>query len=89
MECDQAKAQGDTKLAEELAEALFILQKSNSENLSDMINSYRPSAFSKVWGNDAEYNDMVKQFTAGLEGLDEHPAPKLGKARKVKKMQHH
>ena len=51
-------------MAEEIAEALFILQKANAENLSDMINEYRPAAFGKVWGNDADYNDMVKNFAA-------------------------
>jgi hypothetical protein len=84
LEYDQAKAHGDVKLAEEIAEALFILQKSNCENLSDIISSYKPSAFSKVWGNDAEYQDMVKQFGAGLEdvSLEDSAAPKVGKARK-------
>jgi hypothetical protein len=86
LEYDQAKAKGEHKLAEEIAEALFILQKANCENLSDIINSYRPAAFSKVWGNDAEYNEMVKQFGAAVEdtGEDMFP-PKLGKGRKLKK----
>lgn len=75
------------KLAEEIAEALFILQKSNCENLSDIINNYRPSAFGKVWGNDAEYQDMVKRFGAGLEEVasDEDTGPKFGKIRKAKR----
>ena len=54
-----------------------------------MINSYRPAAFSKVWGNDAEYNDMVKQFSAGWEDSNlEDTAPRLGKVRKNKKSAH-
>lgn len=90
LEYDQAKAKGDTKLAEEIAEALFILQKANSENLADMITAYRPAAFSKVWGNDAEYHDMVKQFGAGLDDVsadDSSGAPKIGKARKNKRVE--
>ncbi len=86
LEYDQAKAKGERKLAEEIAEALFILQKANCENLSDIINSYRPAAFSKVWGNDAEYNEMVKQFGAAMEDTGEEAVPpKLGKGRKAKK----
>lgn len=90
MEYDQAKAHNDHKLAEEIAEALFLLQKSNGENLSNMISEYRPAAFSKVWGNDADYNEMLKTFaidegggggSAGAGGAYGLP-PKISKGKK-------
>lgn len=85
LEYDQAKARNDNKLAEEIAEALFLLQKNNCENLANMINDYRPAAFSKVWGNDADYNEMLKTFAVGVEeggaGASGLP-PKLSKAKK-------
>lgn len=85
MEYDQAKARKDNKLAEEIAEALFLLQKNNAENLANMINDYRPAAFSKVWGNDADYNEMLKTFAVGVEegaGAGSGLPPKLSKAKK-------
>jgi len=85
LEYDQAKARNDTKLAEELAEALFILQKSNCENLTDIINNYRPSAFGKTWGNDADYVEMVRNLgTVGHDDDGEGAAlpPRAGKSKK-------
>jgi len=78
-------------LAEELAEALFILQKYNSENLVDMINNYRPSAFGKTWGNDAEYVEMVKNLGTIHHGNDEDGTglpPRAGKSGKKKRSGH-
>lgn len=88
LEYDQAKAHNDHKLAEEIAEALFILQKSNSENLVDMITNYRPSAFGKTWGNDAEYVEMVKNLGTINHSHEEEGTglpPRVGKSSKKKR----
>jgi hypothetical protein len=80
----------DRKLAEEIAEALFILQKANGESLASMISDYRPAAFGKVWGNDADYHEMVKQFAVadavGDSGAGERgKSSGAGKTRKLKR----
>lgn len=43
---------------------MYILQKANAEQLSDLISEYRPTAFVKAWGQDQEYNEMLRNLAA-------------------------
>mmetsp|Transcript_2313 Transcript_2313/g.3648 ORF Transcript_2313/g.3648 Transcript_2313/m.3648 type:complete len:254 (-) Transcript_2313:113-874(-) len=63
LEYEEARKQGDYRLLDELGEALFILQKDNCNRLSDMVADYRPAAFGKVWGDDDDYNHMLRNLT--------------------------
>lgn len=62
MELEQARERGDSKLIDELSDALLYIQRMNNEKLNDLVNSYRPTLFGKNWGNDPDYIQMSKQL---------------------------
>ena len=43
---------------------LYAAQKQNYDKLMEFITSYQPSPFSKAWGNDPEYIELCKKFSA-------------------------
>lgn len=62
MELEQARSNGDKKTAEELAEALYLVQKVNGDKLKKMLVEYQPAGLGKNWGNDADYNNMLRNL---------------------------
>lgn len=62
LDLEQAKLNNDIKLAEELSEALFYLQRLHNDKLNAMVSSYRPQLFGKNWGQDPDYQQMSKQL---------------------------
>lgn len=64
LEIEQATQSGNVKLADELADALFLLQKINNDRLNNMISDYRPLPASRTWGSDPEYANLSKQLVA-------------------------
>ena len=77
MELEDAKEKGDTKVVEEIASALFLLQKLNGDKLAAMIGGYKPQAISRVWGSDPDYANLARQLTNIAETYNtdhiEHP----------------
>ncbi len=53
---------GDTTQANHLAGALYFLQRMNADRLNDLMNDYRPEPFTKNWGADPEYKQLMRQL---------------------------
>lgn len=88
---EQAKANGDKKVVEELSEALYLVQKVNGDKLKKMLVDYQPSGLSKNWGNDGDYNNMLRNLNDITSGGPRHSTKKVDlfvqkkKKRKSKK----
>jgi len=72
IEIEQAKLTGDFKSADELADALFLLQKINNDRLNNIIAEYRPQPANRTWGGDPEYAHLSKQLVAISEAYSVH-----------------
>jgi hypothetical protein len=62
IELDQAKENGDLKLQSELSDALFVLQRLNSERLTNLITDYQPALSGKNWGPDPEHAKLSRRL---------------------------
>ena len=63
LELEKAVEDNDKQLAEELSEALYLLQRLNGDKLGGMISSYKPQAFGRNWAEDADYAKLSKELT--------------------------
>jgi hypothetical protein len=63
LEIEQARELENTKLVEELSEALYYLQRLHNNKLNGFVAQYRPQVFTgKNWGQDPDYQQMTKQL---------------------------
>jgi hypothetical protein len=67
LEIEQAKENNDTQLVEDLSDALLLVQRMNLEQLSNLVTNYKPTPFTRNWGNDPEYLAMSKQLRSITE----------------------
>jgi hypothetical protein len=72
IEIDQAREKGDLKLVEELTDALYVLQRINSEKLMNLITEYQPQTGTKSWGSDPDYTKLSRQLVALAESYAIH-----------------
>ncbi len=68
MELEQAKESNDHKLADELGEALYLVQKMNAHKLKDVLTEYQPAPFGKTYGADPDYMSMLRNLQDITEG---------------------
>ena len=83
LEYDLAKVNNDEEKIEELSEQLYIIQKTNSEKLKNVLKEYQPQHVSKQWGNDPDYVAMLKQMSA----IGSNNNNKKSKNKSVSKME--
>ena len=62
MEIDRAREEGNVRQVDELSDALFVLQRMNSERLSNLITEYQPQPISRTWGADPDYAKLSRQL---------------------------
>ena len=84
MEYEQSLEKNNPRESEEIAEALYLLQKLHQEKLNDIVSDYRPSAFGKAFGADPDYAEMVKTFDAIADNAE--VAPRGGRKKKKKRV---
>jgi len=90
LEHEQAIAKNDIHLADEISEALFILQKENNDKLNNMILEYKPSAgVNKSWMYDSDYKEMLKNISILEDGAPGTYSSTTGGFGKVKKNKKH
>jgi hypothetical protein len=89
---EEAKEAGNLKKAAELADALFFVQRMHSDRLQSLINDYKPEIFTRAWGADPDYLNLMKELHMMSETIDELSPPTttpgdgvVGKKRRSKK----
>lgn len=74
--------------ASELGNALYYTQRMNADRLTGLISDYRPEPFTKNWGTDPDYVQLMKQLHNILpagDSLDEvHDGGKKNKNKNKK-----
>lgn len=72
-------------MAEELAEALYLVQKVNGDKLRKILVDYQPAGLGKNWGNDSDYNNMLRNLHDVTSGGPRNSSKKVDLFAKNKK----
>lgn len=84
LEIEQAEADGNQGLVEELKDALYVLQRVNAEKIDSIITGYQPEPFNRAWGTDPDYAQLVKEISTIAEKYND-PDYELKEKKKKKK----
>lgn len=64
---------------EELSDALLLVQQMNLESLCSLVSNYKPTPFTRNWGNDPDYMAMSRQLRSITEAYNtgDQPLPEV------------